>query len=135
LSDFGLGHYRPLVTPVETATTPPSTQAPKWYWQWLSGLIMTWVIYVVPFALPWWKLAWHEYHYGPELALAPGVLLIALLAPLVSYRRIDGLCVLVPIWGFVVAWKIGARLSKLPYRDWPLRSDELAQSGGETSNQ
>lgn len=94
---------------------------------------MTWVIYVIPFALPWWKLALGGYHYGPELALAPGVLLIALLAPLVSYRRIDGLFVLVPIWGLVVVWRIGARLAKLPHRDWPLRPEEIAHGTGDTS--
>lgn len=109
------------MTTVERGATQSSTQDPRRYWQWLGGLVLTWVIYVIPFALPWWKLA-----YGPELALLPGVLLTALLAPLVSYRRIDGLFVLVPVLGLVVVWKIGARLAKLPHRAWSLRPDEIA---------
>jgi hypothetical protein len=62
---------------------------------------------------------------GGPLAVLPSVLLIALLAPLVSYRRRDVLLLLVPLWNLVVLWTIGSRISRLPYRDWPLRPDEV----------
>jgi hypothetical protein len=51
--------------------------------------------------------------------------LVALLAPLVSYRRRDVGLVLVPLWNLVVVWTIGSRIARLPHRDWPLRPDEL----------
>jgi hypothetical protein len=46
---------------------------------------------------------------GQPLSFVPSVLLIALLAPLVSYRRRDGLFLLVPVWNLVVVWRTGAR--------------------------
>jgi hypothetical protein len=43
----------------------------------------------------------------------------------VSYRSVDVLLLLfVPIWPFVVAWRVGWRLAFLPYRDWQPRPDE-----------
>jgi hypothetical protein len=87
---------------------------------------MTIVTFAAPSGLPLFGLAWHGYHYGQPLSLVPSMLLVALLSPLVSYRRIDALFLLVPIWNLVVVWRIGYRLSKLSQRDWPLRPDETA---------
>jgi hypothetical protein len=61
--------------------------------------------------------------------LAARVILIALLAPLVSYRRRDALTMLVPPSGIRVAWRAGTRLAQLPRRDWPALSDEIMLSG------
>lgn len=124
---LGLTHYSPPVMSVGTDAIPPSTRAePKRYWQWLGGLVVTFVTIATPMGSPLYKLAWHGYHYGQPLSLVPSVLLVALLAPMVSYRRRDGLLLLVPIWGLVVTWTIGSRLSRLSQRDWPLRPDEVA---------
>ena len=46
---------------------------------------------------PFRQLAWGNFVYGGPLAVLPSVLLIALLAPLVSYRRRDALLLLVPL--------------------------------------
>ena len=74
---------------------------------------------------PFRQLAWGHLVYGGLLAVLPSVSLIALLAPLVSYRRRDVLLLLVPLWNLVMIWTIGSRISRLPYRDWPLRPDEI----------
>ena len=42
--------------------------------------------------------------------MLPGLALIALLAPRVAYRRRDALLLLLPPWGFRIAWVIGSRL-------------------------
>lgn len=71
------------------------------------------------------QLAWGHLVYGGLLAVLPSVLLIALLAPLVSYRRRDVLLLLVPLWNLAMIWTIGSRISRLSHRDWPLRPDEI----------
>jgi hypothetical protein len=44
---------------------------------------------------------------------------------LVSYRRRDWLVLaLVPVWQWVLAWRIGYRAALLPLRDWSPRPDE-----------
>jgi len=96
------------------------------YWPWLAALVMIFVTFAASFGSPLYGLAWHGYHYGQPLSIVPSVLLIALLAPLVSYRRRDGLFLLVPVWNLVVVGRIGYRLSKLSQRDWPQRPDEKA---------
>jgi hypothetical protein len=106
--------------------TPRDSRIRTRYWQWLGGLVVPFVTFAAPMGSPLFKLAWHGYHYGQPLSAVPSVLLISLLAPLVSYRRRDGLFLLVPLWGLVVAWRIGARLTRLSDRDWPLRPDEIA---------
>ena len=56
----------------------------------------------------------------------PGVLLLPAYHR-VGFRRRDVLFfLLLPFWGFVIAWKVGFRLTSLPYRDWPPRPDESA---------
>ena len=67
---------------------------------------------------------------GVILAALPGAALVALLAPLVSYRRRDALTVLFffPA-GLRIAWIIGTRLAQLPYRNWPAREDAIPLHG------
>jgi hypothetical protein len=107
-------------------STTSSARVRVKYWPWLGGLVMTVVTFAAPFGSPLFNLAWRGFHYGQPLSLVPSMLLVALLAPLVSYRRTDGLFLLVPIWNLVVVWRIGYRLSKLSQRDWPVRPDETA---------
>lgn len=58
----------------------------------------------------------------------PGVLLLPAYRR-VDYRRRDVLFfLLLPFWGLVIAWKVGFRLTSLPYRDWPPRPDEDART-------
>jgi len=85
------------------------------------------VCFALPLALPrlydarwhWFGSVW--FRFGEPLSLLPGVLAVALLAPLVSYRRRDALSMFVPLAGIRVAWVIGTRLAQLPHRDWPTR--------------
>jgi hypothetical protein len=114
------------MTSASTGNAPSGRWGQLRYWPWLGGLVMTFVTFAAPLGSPLYKLAWHGYHYGQPLSFVPSVLLIALLAPLVSYRRRDGLFLLVPIWNLLVVWRTGARLSRLSQRDWPLRPDEIA---------
>lgn len=58
----------------------------------------------------------------------PGILLLPFYRR-VSFRRRDVLFfALLPLWGFVIAWKVGFRLTSLPYRDWPPRPDEYPRT-------
>ena len=72
-------------------------------------------------------LDWHwlggVFHVGEALGALPGLLLVAVFAPDVAYRRRDALTLLVPLRGVWVAWVIGARLAQLPHRDWPARAE------------
>ncbi len=126
LVGFAPKHYSPRVSAASTDSTPSSSQGRVRYWPWLGGLVMTLVTFAAPFGSPLFGLAWHGYHYGQPLSLVPSMLLVALLAPLVSYRRIDALFLLVPIWNLVVVWRIGYRLSKLSQRDWPPTGSQSA---------
>jgi hypothetical protein len=67
---------------------------------------------------------------GAILAVLPGAALVALLAPLVSYRRRDALTVIffLPA-GLRTAWIVGTRLAQLPYRNWPAREDVIPLHG------
>jgi len=58
-------------------------------------------------------------HYVDFLAQLSGVILIALLAPRVAYRRRDALTLAFPPAGIRTAWIIGTRLAQLPNRTWP----------------
>jgi hypothetical protein len=95
--------------------------------------------YGVPVALPQLHdLKWHWFGsvwflYGEPLSFLPGVVLVALLAPLVAYRRRDGLTMLFPPRGIRLAWIIGTRLSQLPRRDWPAPSDGMIPLHGRGS--
>jgi hypothetical protein len=97
----------------------------------VGGAVMVGAAYGVPVALPQLPdLEWHWFGssglmYGEPLSLLPGVVLVAMLAPLVSYRRRDALTMLFPLRGIRVAWIIGTRLSQLPRRDWPVRADGM----------
>jgi hypothetical protein len=74
----------------------------------------------------WFGSVW--FNYGEPLSLLPGVLVVGLLAPLVSYRRRDALTVLfVPPVGIRVAWVIGTRLGQLPHRNWPTRDSLIPE--------
>jgi len=66
---------------------------------------------------------------GAILAALPGAVLVALLAPLVSYRRRDALTVIFFPVGLRIAWIIGTRLAQLPYRNWPAREDAIPLHG------
>ena len=67
---------------------------------------------------------------GAILGLVPGAVLVAVLGPLVSYRRRDALTMLFfPPAGIRIAWIIGTRLGQLPHRNWPARTDALPLQG------
>ena len=78
---------------------------------------------------------WHwfgpvVFHYGEPLSLLPGVILTAVLAPRVAYRRRDALTLLFfPPAGIRAAWIIGTRLGQLPHRDWPERTNGIEFQG------
>ena len=60
------------------------------------------------------QMSWHwfgsvSFMYGIPLSLMPGVVLVALLAPLVGYRRRDALTLFFPPRGIRVAWIVGTR--------------------------
>ena len=67
---------------------------------------------------------------GAILTVLPGAALVALLAPLVSYRRRDALTVIffLPA-GLRIAWIVGTRLAQLPYCNWPAREDVIPLQG------
>jgi hypothetical protein len=50
---------------------------------------------------------------GAGIFCLPGLALIALVAPLVGYRRRDWLLILIPLWGLGTTLLFGARLAKL----------------------
>ncbi len=84
--------------------------------------------FALPFAVPELpQLEWHwslpgSLDLGEILSMLPGAGLVALLAPMVSYRRRDALTVLfIPPAGIRIAWIIGTRLVQLPHRNWPTR--------------
>jgi hypothetical protein len=104
---------------------PTQPRANKWVWQFVGGATITFIVSAMIADSPFRQLAWGHFDYGGLLAVLPSVLLIALLAPLASYRRRDVLFLLVPLWNLVMVWTIGSRISRLPYRDWPLRPDEV----------
>ncbi|GAA1788269.1 hypothetical protein GCM10009682_08000 [Luedemannella flava] len=54
------------------------------------------------------------------------VLLLAFVTPLVSYRRRDALCALIPFYNIWFTARIAWRLAYLPYHDWLPRDDERA---------
>jgi hypothetical protein len=78
-------------------------------------------------------LDWHwlggVFHFGEALGALPGLMLVAVFAPEVAYRRRDALTLLVPLRGVFVAWVIGARLAQLPHRDWPVRTEGVELPG------
>ena len=107
------------------ASGAPAQPQTKRLWQFLGGATTAFTFCTMIAYSPFRHLAWGNFVYGGPLAVVPSVLLIALLAPLVSYRRRDVLLLLVPLWNLVMVWTIGSRISRLPYRDWPLRPDEI----------
>jgi hypothetical protein len=51
-------------------------------------------------------------------------LVTAALAPYVGYRRFDAFAWILPPIGFALMVRLAWRVSYLPYRDWPRRSDD-----------
>jgi hypothetical protein len=102
----------------------------------VGGTLMVGAVYGPVVALPeaFYALDWHWFgsvhvQYGDALSTLPGIVLAALLAPQVDYRRRDALTVLFPPRGIRVAWTIGTRLGQLPHRDWPVRTDGIELQG------
>ncbi|GAA1748327.1 hypothetical protein [Luedemannella helvata] len=58
------------------------------------------------------------------LRLLRPVVMLWFTAPLVSYRRRDALCGLIPFYSLWFGARIAWRLAYLPYRDWLPRPDE-----------
>ena len=91
--------------------------------------------FALPVTLPQLpQLEWHwplpgSLDLGVILSMLPGAALVALLAPLVSYRRRDALTMFVPLAGIRVAWIIGTRLGQLPHRSWPTREGLIPVQG------
>lgn len=50
--------------------------------------------------------------------------LAAIIAPRVSYRRVDAFAMLIPFWNLYLMGRLAWRLAYLPYRDWEPRPDE-----------
>ena len=96
---------------------PTQTQSRKRVWQFVGGATLTFVSFAMIADSPFRQAAWGHFVYGGVLAVVPSALLIALLAPLVSYRRRDVLLLLVPLWNVVMIWTIGSRIATLPQRD------------------
>jgi hypothetical protein len=92
-----------------------------------------WLLAAKVFALDWRWPGSVVFNYGELLSVLPGVVLIALLAPRVAYRRRDALFLFLPPWGFRIAWVIGIRLGQLPHRDWPERTDVFPVHGRYTA--
>ena len=95
---------------------------------------MAGVVYVPWLAAKLFPLDWRwpgsvVFHYGELLSVLPGVVLTALLAQRVAYRRRDALMLLFPPAGIRLAWIIGTRLGQLPHRDWPARTDGIPLQG------
>jgi hypothetical protein len=86
------------------------------------------------FPLDWRWPGTVTFHYGELLSVLPGVVLTALLALRVAYRRRDALMlVFLPPWGIRIAWVIGTRLGQLPHRGWPERTDVFPVHGRHTA--
>ncbi len=74
-----------------------------------------------------WVAASHLGRFGVWRLVANALvsLIFVPLLRLVSYRRRDWvLLALVPVWQWVVAYRIGYRAAILPLHDWPPRPDE-----------
>jgi hypothetical protein len=74
------------------------------------------------------------FDYGGFLSALPGLVGVALLAPLVGYRRRDAVMLLIPVWNIYIAWLIGARVADLALTNNAVRvrtrpSDEQVMSG------
>src|SRR5580693_9233547 len=100
----------------------------------VSGTLTGLVVYAPWLAAELFPLDWRwaggfSLDYGGLLAVLPSVVLVALLAPRVAYRRRDALLLLLPPCGFRIAWVIGTRLGQLPRRDWPERADTFPVHG------
>jgi len=52
---------------------------------------------------------------GAAGILVSTLLVEALVAPLVGYRRRNVLWSLLPFWGWIIAWRIGTRLTRLTH--------------------
>jgi hypothetical protein len=83
---------------------------------WLGSVVLLAVTYVPP-ALATGHLVIGSGHFqlqcGPALAVVPGLALVALIAPLVGYRRRSALVALVPIWGWGRLAAIGYDIATL----------------------
>ncbi len=100
----------------------------------MGGMFMTCAVYLPWLAVKLFPLDWRwpgsvVFHYGELLSVLPGVVLIALLAPRVDYRRRDAMMLLFPPGGIRLAWITGTRLGQLPHRDWPARADGIPVQG------
>jgi hypothetical protein len=124
------GQRRPPATGLATSSGP---RGGSWRRR-VSGTLAGVVVYGPGLAAKLFPLEWRRpggfsLDYGGLLAALPGVVLIALLAPRVAYRRRDALLLLLPPWGLRIAWVIGTRPVRLPHRDWPERTDTFPVHG------
>jgi hypothetical protein len=98
------------------------------------GALMVGVVYLPLLAAKLYPLTWHwfgsvVFDYGELLSVLPGAVLTVLFAPRVGYRRRDALMLLFPPSGIRLAGIIGTRMGRLPYRDWPTRTDGIPVQG------
>jgi hypothetical protein len=120
--------------PANTRAPMPVARTGTWRRR-AAGTVMVCAAYGLPVAvtqLP--QMSWHWFGsvwfvYGEPVSLLPGVVLVALLAPLVAYRRRDAVTLFFPLGGVRVAWIIGTRLGQLPHRTWPVRTDDIPLHG------
>jgi hypothetical protein len=74
-----------------------------------------------------WRAGGIHLDFAVLLAAGLGPALLALIAPLVAYRRRDALLIFVPIVGWALCWVFGARLVELANSD-------AIQNAGEPAN-
>lgn len=73
----------------------------------------------------WFGSVW--FNYGELLSLLPGAAIVALVAPMVGYRRRKACAIFFPPAGIRVAWVVGIRLAQLPARPWPEPVHEMTK--------
>lgn len=64
---------------------------------------------------------------GDVLSLIVPVAFTAVTAPRSSYRAVDAVAWILPVLGLSLFVKIAEKLPLSPYRDWPLRPDDVSR--------
>lgn len=98
--------------------TAPSAPRPRWLRLVYATAGVLAVVAAVNLAVRLWPVG------GLLLALLFQPAVVAVVAPLVSYRRVDAFSMLVPFYNLYLMCRFAWRLAYLPYRDWAPRSDE-----------
>jgi hypothetical protein len=98
-----------------SAIAPAETVRPRWTWSdALGGVVMIAAVYSPTMI---YTFAFDDRSSWPTKILFAGwdvsvLLVLALVAPIVGKPRRDVLWVIVPYWGWTVAWRFGAGLAR-----------------------